>query len=112
MSERSIVTSAEQHRSLDEAIVDTVREPLVVLDDALKVIVASWSFYRTFQVSRKETEGRHLYELGDGKWNIPSLRKLLEDIIPHRTTVEEFEVEHDFRHRSQHDVAECAEGLL
>jgi len=90
------VTSAEHHGSLEEAIVDTVREPLVVLDDALRVVVASRSFYRAFNVTRQETEGRPLYELGDGQWNNPSLRKLLEDVIPHHTTIEEFEVEHDF----------------
>ncbi len=87
---------AEQRRSLEEAIVDTVREPLVVLDDTLCVLVASRSFYRAFEVTRQDTEGRPLYQLGDGQWNIPALRELLEDIIPHHTTVEEFEVERDF----------------
>jgi len=90
------VISADHHRSLEEAIVDTVREPLIVLDDALRVLVASRSFYRAFDVTRQETEGRPVYELGDGQWNIPSLRKLLEDIIPRHTTIEEFEVEKDF----------------
>jgi two-component sensor histidine kinase len=90
------VTSAAQRRSLEEAIVDTVREPLIVLDDALRVLVASRSFYRAFDATRQETEGRPLYELGSGEWNIPPLRKLLEDIIPHHTTIEEFEVEKDF----------------
>jgi two-component sensor histidine kinase len=90
------VTSPEQRRSLEEAIVDTVREPLIVLDEGLRVLVASRSFYRAFDVTRQQTEGRSLYELGDGQWNIPALRELLEDIIPHHTTIEEFEVEHDF----------------
>src|SRR5207237_222701 len=54
------------------------------------------SFYRAFAVTREETEGRLLYELGDGQWNIPKLRNLLENIVLHHTTVEEFEVEHDF----------------
>jgi two-component sensor histidine kinase len=90
------VTSPAQRRSLEEAIVDTVREPLIVLDNALNVVVASRSFYRAFNVTPKETEGHPLYELGDGQWNIPSLRKLLEEIIPQHTTIEEFEVEHDF----------------
>ena len=90
------MTSTEQRRSLEEAIVDTVRESLIVLDEALRVVAASRSFYRAFDATRQETEGRFLYELGDGQWNIPSLRKLLEDIIPLHTTVEEFEVEHDF----------------
>ena len=90
------MTEAKQHRSLEEAIVDTVREPLIVLDDALRVVVASRSFYRAFAVTPPETEGRLLYELGDGQWDIPALRTLLDDIIPHHTTVEEFEVGHDF----------------
>jgi len=90
------VTSAEQHRSLEEAIVDTVREPLLVLDGEFRVVAASRSFYRTFNVTPQETEGRSLYELGDGQWNIPALRKLLEEIIPRYTTIEGFEVEHEF----------------
>jgi Lipocalin-like domain len=89
------VTSAAQRRSLEEAIVDTVREPLVVLDDALRVVVGSRSFYRAFQTTPEETEGRLLYELGDGQWNIPALRKLLEDIIPLHATIEAYEVEAD-----------------
>jgi two-component sensor histidine kinase len=90
------VTSAEHRRSLEEAIVDTVREPLMVLDDALRVVVASRSFYRAFAVTPQETEGRPLYGLGNGQWDNPALRKLLAEVIPHHTTIEEFEVEHDF----------------
>jgi chemotaxis protein methyltransferase CheR len=90
------VISAEERRSLEEAIVDTVREPLIVLDENLRVVVASRSFYRAFAAARDDTEGRFLYELGNGQWNIPSLRQLLEEIIPHHTTIEEFEVDHDF----------------
>ena len=92
----SSVISAEQRRSLEEAIVDTVREPLIVLDENLRVVVASRSFYRAFAAGRDDTEGRFLFELGNGQWNIPSLRQLLEEIIPHHTTIEEFEVEHNF----------------
>jgi two-component sensor histidine kinase len=93
---RNSVISAEQRRSLEEAIVDTVREPLIVLDEDLRVVVASRSFYQAFAASREETAGRFLYDLGNGQWNIPSLRRLLEEIIPQHTTIEEFEVEHDF----------------
>jgi len=82
--------------SLAEAIVDAVREPLVVLDLDLCVIAASRSFYRTFAVAPRKTEGRMLFDLGDGQWNIPGLRTLLEDIIPKRRTVEAYEVEHEF----------------
>ena len=90
------VTSAQQRRSLEEAIVDTVREPLLVLDDALRVVVASRSFYRAFEATQQETVGRPLYELGNGQWDIPALRQLLSEVIPHHTTIEEFEVELDF----------------
>lgn len=86
----------EKRRSLEEAIVDTVREPLIVLDDALRVVLASRSFYGTFDVTPAETEGHLLYELGNGQWDIPSLRTLLEDIVPHHTTIEKYEVEHFF----------------
>ena len=88
--------SAEGSRTLEEAIVDTVREPLIVLDETLRVVVASRSFYQQFRTARRETEGRPLYELGNGQWNIPALRTLLEEIIPDYTTIEEYEVEHDF----------------
>ena len=90
------MTSAERGHTLAAAIVDTVREPLIVLDEALRVVVASRSFYRAFAVTPTETEGRPLYDLGNGQWNIPPLRKLLEEIVPHHATIEEFEVEHDF----------------
>ena len=90
------MTSPEQRRSLEEGIVDTVREPLIVLDDALRVVVASRSFYRAFEATPQETEGRPLYELGNGQWDIPALRILLTEVIPNHTTVEEFEVEHEF----------------
>ena len=67
-----------------------------MLDPNLRVIAASRSFYRTFAVAPRKTEGRLLFELGDGQWNIPGLRKLLEDIIPERRTVEAYEVDHEF----------------
>ena len=82
---------------LAEAIVDAIREPLLVLDPDLRVIVASRSFYRTFAVTPRKTEGQLVFELGDGQWNIPGLRALLEDIIPKRRTVEAYEVEHEFQ---------------
>ncbi len=79
-----------------QAIVDTVREPLIVLDHDLRVVAASRSFYRTFKVNRDETQGRLLYELGDGQWDIPKLRVLLEKIIPEHDVMEGYEVEHEF----------------
>src|SRR5437764_4708731 len=96
MVEDDPMTGAKHSRSLEEAIVDTVREPLVVLDEVMRVLVASRSFYRAFQVTKQETEGRALFELGNGQWNIATLRKRLAEVIPHHTTIEEFEIEHDF----------------
>jgi PAS domain S-box-containing protein len=78
------------------AIVEAVREPLVVLDDKLRVIFANRSFYRTFGAAPEETEGRLLYDLVNQEWDIPKLRELLEDILPKNTSFDDFEVEHDF----------------
>ena len=75
---------------------DTVREPLLILDTTLRVRTANRAFYQTFQVSRQETENRLIYELGNGQWDIPALRTLLEDIIPASSVFNDFELEHDF----------------
>ncbi len=82
--------------TLAQGIVDTVREPVLVLDKDLRVITASRSFYSAFKVSPEETEGRLLYTLGDGQWDIPKLRVLLEKIIPEKGVMEGYEVEHEF----------------
>lgn len=83
-------------RAFADAIVDTVREPFVVLDEHLRVIAASRSFCSTFRVNRDDTQGKLLYELGNGEWDIPKLRVLLGKIIPERGVMEDYEVEHDF----------------
>ena len=77
-------------------IVDTVREPLLILDTTLRVQSGNRAFYRTFQVSPDETENRLIYELGNGQWDIPALRTLLEDIVPTSSVFNDFELEHDF----------------
>ena len=77
-------------------IVDTVREPLVMLDPTLRVRSANRAFYQTFHVSPEETENRLIYELGNGQWDIPALRTLLEDIIPQQSVFDGYELEHDF----------------
>jgi PAS domain S-box-containing protein len=82
--------------ALAQAIVDTVREPLLVLDEGLSVVAASRSFYVTFGVNRKDTEGRLFFDLGDGQWEIPALRALLEKILPEGAVLEGYEVEHEF----------------
>jgi chemotaxis protein methyltransferase CheR len=70
--------------ALAQSIVDTVREPIIVLDNKLRVVAASRSFYSVFKVSPEDTQGKLLYALGDGQWDIPKLRVLLEKIIPAR----------------------------
>src|SRR6476469_4426041 len=77
-------------------IVDTVREPLLMLDTTLRVRSANRAFYQTFQVSSEETENRLIYELGNGQWDIPALRTLLEDVIPASSVFNDFELEHTF----------------
>src|SRR5271165_7289784 len=79
-----------------QSIVETVREPMLILTEDLRVKSANQSFYQTFRVKPEETENLFLYDLGSGQWNIPSLRTLLEDILPGHHTIEEHEVEHDF----------------
>ena len=86
----------EDARALAQAIVDTVREPLLVLDGDLRVLAVSRSYYLTFRVDRQDVLGRPLYALGDGQWQIPALRILLEKIIPERAAMDAFEVEHEF----------------
>jgi two-component sensor histidine kinase len=82
--------------ALAQVIVDTVREPVIVLDNGLRVIAASRSFYSAFKVTPEQTQGRLLYTLGDGQWDIPKLRVLLEKILPEHGVMEDYEVEHEF----------------
>jgi two-component system CheB/CheR fusion protein len=83
-------------RNFAQSIVDTVREPLLVLDGDLQVISANQDFYQAFHTSQQETENLRLYDLGEGQWDIPALRELLEKIIPENTSFQDFEVKHDF----------------
>ena len=86
----------ERVQKYAESIVETIREPLIVLTPDLRVITANHSFYETFQVTPEETEGRFVYSLGDHAWDIPSLRELLEEIIPQNAYFNDFEVDHEF----------------
>lgn len=83
-------------QTLAEAIVDTLHEPFLVLDVDLRVLAASRSFYETFRVEPDHTDGCLLYDLGEGQWNIPALRLLLETVIPSRTAMDAFEVDYEF----------------
>src|SRR5947207_12948347 len=86
----------EDIQNYAQNIVDTVREPLLILDATLRVRSANRAFYQTFHVSKEETEGRLIYELGNGQWDIPDLRTLLEDIVPQSSVFDDFELEHAF----------------
>ena len=79
-----------------EIILETIKEPLIVLDPDLKVISASRSFYETFKVKPEETKGRFIYDLGNRQWDIPDLRKLLEEILPEVSSFDNYEIEHNF----------------
>jgi two-component sensor histidine kinase len=93
---RKQFTDIEDACALAQAIVDTVREPVLVFDKDLRVIAGSRSFYSVFKVSPQDTQGRRLHELGDGQWDIPKLRLLLEKILPEHGEMEDYEVEHEF----------------
>ncbi len=79
-----------------KTVVDIVREPVLILDKDLRVMAANESFYRTFQVDPQDAEKKIVYDLGNGQWNIPDLRKLLENILPKNTFFKGFEVIHQF----------------
>ena len=86
----------EQSWTYIKTIVDVLREPIIILDKNLCVLAANEPFYRTFQVDSNVTEGTLIYELGNGQWDIPDLRRLLEDILPHNTFFKNFQVSHEF----------------
>ncbi|MBB4227099.1 chemotaxis protein methyltransferase CheR [Rhizobium mongolense] len=88
----------EDAQTLAQAIVNTIPEPFIVLDDQFRVLAASRSFHETFKFDPEYTRGRLLYALGDGQWDIPALRVVLETIIPEHASMEGFEVAHDFPH--------------
>jgi two-component system CheB/CheR fusion protein len=81
---------------LAESIVNTINEPLVILDAELKVISSNNSFYRLFRTKPEETENQSVFKLGNREWNIPELRRLLENILHENTHFDNFRVEHDF----------------
>ncbi|MCK9419977.1 MAG: response regulator [Nitrospirae bacterium] len=88
----------EVHESRDfaESVINTVREPLISLDQDLRVVTVSRSFYEFFKVKPEETVGQLIYDLGNKQWDIPKLRDLLETILPQKATFDNYEVEHDF----------------
>lgn len=93
-----ITTSADEKIALHfiKTFSDTAREPFLILDPKLRVIGANKSFYENFQVSKKQTENHLIYDLGNGQWDIPELRKLLENILPKKKVFNDYEVKHVF----------------
>ena len=91
-----IKQSEDEAREYAESIINTVREPLISLDQDLRVVSVSRSFYDVFKVKPEETVGQLIYDLGNKQWDIPKLRELLETILPQKTTFDNYEVEHNF----------------
>jgi two-component system, chemotaxis family, CheB/CheR fusion protein len=88
--------SARTAQAYAESLVDTIREPLLVLTADLHVHSANQSFYKAFHCTLAETKGRLLYDLGDGQWNLPELRRALTEVLPQHRGFEDFEITHDF----------------
>jgi PAS domain S-box-containing protein len=87
---------AQGARTYAENIIETIREPLLILDTDLKILSVNRSFYTSFKVKPEETVGSYIYDLGNRQWDIPRLRLLLENILPQNTYFDDFEVEHTF----------------
>lgn len=88
--------SWEESWTYIKTVVDVIHEPMLILDKNFQVMVANEPFYQVFHVQPKDTENKIVYDLGNGQWNIPALRKLLEDILPRDTFFRGFEVVHEF----------------
>jgi PAS domain S-box-containing protein len=92
----SLKRAVEQTRAYADTLIENAREPILVLDQDLRVLVANAAFYRMFNVSPEETENRLIYDLGTKQWKIPILYQLLEDVLSKNTRIDEFKVKHDF----------------
>ncbi|MDA8388550.1 MAG: PAS domain-containing protein [Nitrospiraceae bacterium] len=108
---KQVRQSSEDARLFAESIVDTVREPLLVLDAGLRVITANRSFYTAFRVSRAETENRRFFELGQRQWDIPGLKKLLAGVLARNKAFSDFEVENDFPPIGKRTMLLTARGI-
>jgi two-component sensor histidine kinase len=91
-----LIRELDDASGLAQAIVDTIRDPLLVLDQNLRVVTANRTFYQTFRMNRQGIHGRPIYGLGDGQWDIPELRLLLEDVASQHAVLEAYEVEQNF----------------
>lgn len=112
ITERIRFETAREAGVLAESIVNTVREPLVVLNDQLQVVTASRSFYRCFQVTASQTVGCPIFELGEGQWNIPALHELLKAVLTSNQAFEGYLVEHDFPAIGRRKIVLNARGIV
>ncbi|MFP4531604.1 MAG: PAS domain S-box protein [Desulfobacterales bacterium] len=98
-------------REYAESIINTVREPLIILDQDLRVISASRSFYDAFTVKPEETEGQLIYDLGNKQWDIPKLRDLLETLLPQKTAIDDYQVDQEFADIGRRTMLLNARGI-
>jgi two-component system CheB/CheR fusion protein len=94
----------DQTREYADSLIESAREPTLVLDANLQVTLANPAFYKAFSTYREETENRLIYDLGNKQWNIPRLRHLLEEIVPRNSRVDDFEMSHDFPRLGPRDM--------
>jgi two-component system CheB/CheR fusion protein len=92
----ALEAALEVARATGETVISTVREPILLLDSDLRVLRPNQAFLDTFAVDARDTEGRYVYDLENGQWNIPALRRLLEEVLPEKRNIEGFVVEHEF----------------
>jgi two-component system CheB/CheR fusion protein len=104
--------AVQEGRELAEAIVDTVREPLMILDGDLRVVTASRSFYEQFQTSTASTVGRLIYELGAGQWNTPKLRELLERVLPQNESFDDLAMEYELSRNERRTILLNARRII
>jgi len=95
---RQAEQDVEAARGVAGNIVETARQPLLVLDDQLRVLQANQAFYRTFQTTPREVEQQLVYHLCNGAWNLPKLRLVLEEVLPKNISFQDFTVEQNFPH--------------
>jgi two-component system, chemotaxis family, CheB/CheR fusion protein len=123
ITEQKRMQAIQDALTFSRGIVDTVREPLIVLDADLRVISANRAFYTIFKTTPEETEYNLIYDLGNRQWNVPALKTALEDILPKSSVLTDFVIEHDFHsighrkmllnaRRIQHDDAHSQTILL
>jgi DNA-binding response OmpR family regulator len=93
---KSLHDEVEEAREYAENIINTMREPLIALDQDLRVVSVSRPFYEFFKVKPEDTVGQLIYDLGNKQWDIPRLRELLEKVLPENNPFDNYEVEHDF----------------